>query len=250
MQSSFVAVSGGSGRIGRSVVTRLLADGQNVLGLDSEDFRLETHESGLADRFLSIVVDILDPESVAQALTVGENRFGALAGAVHAAYPRTADWGMKFEEVTTKSLKENLFGQLGGTILFSREVTARMARSGGGSLVLVSSIQGVRAPRFDHYEGLQMSSPAEYTAIKGGVISFTSWLAKYLAKTNVRVNCVSPGGIEADQPQLFKDRYRRDCLTKGLIDPDDVVGAISFLLSEGSTFISGQNIIVDDGWSL
>ena len=250
MQGSFIAVSGAAGRIGHAVVTKLLADGHNVAGLESDRSSLNEAFPSTSDHFVGLHADIREPTALSKALSMAEKKFGQLAGAVHAAYPRTDDWGASFEDVTAESLKDNLFGQLGGTILFSREVTARMKESGRGSLVLVSSIQGVRAPRFDHYRGLSMSSPAEYTAIKAGVIAFTGWLAKYLAGTSVRVNCVSPGGIEADQPEVFKDRYREDCLTKGLLDPEDVVGAIGFLLSEDSRFISGQNIVVDDGWSL
>lgn len=250
MQGSFIAVSGAAGRIGHAVVKKLLADGHNVLGLESDRSRLDEAFPSDVDRFIGLHADVREPQALSQALSIAEEKFGQITGAVHAAYPRSDDWGALFEDVTPESLKDNLFGQLGGTILFSREITARMKSAGGGSLALVSSIQGVRAPRFDHYEGLSMSSPAEYTAIKAGVIAFTGWLAKYLAGTNVRVNCVSPGGIDADQPKAFKDRYREDCLTKGLLDPEDVVGAISFLLSEDSRFISGQNIVVDDGWSL
>ena len=68
-------------------------------------------------------------------------------------------------------------------------------RQGGGDLVHVSSVQGVQAPKFDHYEGTQMSSPIEYAAIKSGIISITRWLAKYHANKGIRVNCVSPGGF-------------------------------------------------------
>ncbi len=245
-----VVVIGASGRLGSAVCEALVRARVRVVAVDIDVSSLKKLSEEAPEYCVLVGADATELSSMQTALDVAEERFGSVRGAVHAAYPRTSDWGAKFEDVTEQSLKENLFGQLGGTILFSREVTSRMRETGGGSLVLVSSIQGVRAPRFDHYEGLSMSSPAEYTAIKAGVIAFTGWLAKYLAGTQVRVNCVSPGGIDADQTEVFKERYRADCLTKGLLNPEDVVGAIRFLLSEDSRFISGQNIVVDDGWSL
>ena len=95
-----------------------------------------------------------------------------------------------------------------------------------------------------------MTSPIEYGAIKSGVISITKYLAKYYAKKNIRVNCVSPGGILDSQTNEFVDRYKSSCTSKGLLNSDDVTGTVLFLLSEDSKYINGQNIIIDDGWSL
>jgi NAD(P)-dependent dehydrogenase (short-subunit alcohol dehydrogenase family) len=75
-------------------------------------------------------------------------------------------------------------------------------------------------------------------------------LAKYFKGKAIRVNCVSPGGLLAQQPQAFLERYRESCLSKGMLDAADVAGAVVFLLSDASKYIDGQNIIVDDGWSL
>lgn len=246
----FFLVTGARGRLGLSTCKRLLGDGHRVVGVDvvpliEGDSELQHEES-----YVHIAQDATSTEGIEQAMSSGIERFGPLVGAVHAAYPRTSDWGTHFENLNPQSLSENLSTQLGGAIIFSRAVVSAMRQGGRGSIVLVSSIQGIRAPRFEHYDGLPMYSPAEYAAIKSGVIGFSKWLAKYLAGDNIRVNCVSPGGIDADQPEEFKHRYRRDCLNKGLLDPDDVAGAISFLLTEDSRYMSGQNLIVDDGWSL
>jgi NAD(P)-dependent dehydrogenase (short-subunit alcohol dehydrogenase family) len=249
-RSGFTVVSGVGGRIGLAVAQTLLGASKPVVGLDIHDRAWDTLVQDYPGLFLGFSASVTDVTVMGQALDAGEAQFGPVTGAVHAAYPRTDDWGAPFDDVSPDSLKENLFGQLGGTLLFSREVVTRMRHHQGGSVVLISSIQGIRAPRFDHYEGLDMSSPAEYSAVKAGVIGFSRWLAKNVASTNIRVNCVSPGGIVADQPELFQQRYRADCLTKGLLDPEDVVGAIGFLLSDDSRYVSGQNIVVDDGWSL
>ena len=95
-----------------------------------------------------------------------------------------------------------------------------------------------------------MTSPIEYNAIKSGIISVTKSLAKYYGGKNIRVNCISPGGILDEQPISFKKKYKMDCNSKGLLDAKDLKGIIEFLLSNKSLYISGQNIVIDDGWSL
>ena len=95
-----------------------------------------------------------------------------------------------------------------------------------------------------------MTSPIEYTAVKSGIISLTSWLAKYFKNKNIRVNCISPGGILDHQTELFLEKYRSSCTNKGMLDPTDVAGTVLFLLSDQSKYINGQNIVIDDGWTL
>ena len=119
-----------------------------------------------------------------------------------------------------------------------------------GNLILISSVQGIQAPKFEHYSDSKMSSPIEYSAIKSGIISVSRYLSKYYKNKNIRVNCVSPGGIKDNQPNLFIKRYRKSCNSKGLLDGKDISKLILFLLSDKSKYISGQNLVIDDGWTL
>ena len=109
---------------------------------------------------------------------------------------------------------------------------------------------GLNNPKFDTYKGTNMSRPIEYSAIKSGIISITKYLAKYYSKKNLKINCVSPGGIKNNYPKRFTKNYKKHCNLKGLLDPEDVVNIINFLLSEKSNSISGQNFVIDDGYSL
>ena len=95
-----------------------------------------------------------------------------------------------------------------------------------------------------------MNSPIEYTAIKSGIISMTRWLAKRYRQQNIRVNCISLGGILDNQPKIFLDQYRESCNSKGMLNPEDITGALLYLLSNDSKYVTGQNLIIDDGWSL
>jgi NAD(P)-dependent dehydrogenase (short-subunit alcohol dehydrogenase family) len=95
-----------------------------------------------------------------------------------------------------------------------------------------------------------MSNSVEYSAIKAGVIHLTKYIAKYVKGNNIRVNSLSLGGILDNQPQSFLDNYKKYCLNKGMLLPDDVAGTLIFLISDASEFVNGQNIIVDDGFTL
>ena len=108
----------------------------------------------------------------------------------------------------------------------------------------------LQPPKFDHYQGTSLTSPIEYSAIKSGIISITRWLAKYYKNQNIRVNCISPGGILDHQPISFLEKYRNSCTNIGMLNAKDLVSTISLLLSSQSRAINGQNIIIDDGWSL
>ena len=95
-----------------------------------------------------------------------------------------------------------------------------------------------------------MSSPVEYAAIKAGIIAITRWLAKYHRNQNIRVNCISPGGILDSQPKSFLDQYRLSCTNIGMLSANEIASAVVFLLSPAAKAINGQNLIVDDGWTL
>ena len=169
---------------------------------------------------------------------------------IHCAYPKTKDWGKTFENLNYKSLSKNLSLQLGGSILLSKQIIKIFRKQSYGNLILLSSIQGVSAPKFEHYKGTKMSSPIEYGAIKSGIISITKYLAKLVRNTEIRVNCVSPGGILDKQPAKFLKAYKKSCNTKGMLNADDISKTILFLCSNQSKYINGQNIIIDDGWTL
>lgn len=246
-----ILVAGGSGRIGAATSKAVLARSGNVLIADS--IRTDQVDSMIQEypgRAAFFEGDLTEPAVTDAAIKALLKQFGTVDGAVQSAYPRSTGWGTKFEELTAAFLAEDLQKQLGGAILFAQRVTAALKQNGGGSLVLISSIQGLSAPKFRHYAGTTMTSPIEYSAIKSGVNAVARYLAKYLTGQNIRVNTVSPGGILDHQPETFLAKYREECANKGMLDADDIAGAVCFLLSDDSLYVNGQNIVVDDGWSL
>jgi len=106
------------------------------------------------------------------------------------------------------------------------------------------------APRFEVYADTPMTMPVEYAAIKSSIIHLTRYFAQYFKGCGIRCNAISPGGILDRQPESFLEAYKSHCAEKGMLDAGDMCGPLIFLLSDDAKFINGQNLIVDDGFSL
>ena len=251
LKDNVVAITGGAGLIGTAFSKAIIENGGRVIIGDIASNRgKELQDKFGADKALFIKVNTSDTSSIDKFLELGKNHFGKIDSAIHCAYPRSEQWGTKFEGLKAGGLKDDLFNQLGGAILFSQRLISFYRDQGYGNLVHVSSIQGVAAPKFEHYEGTKMVSPIEYSAIKSGIISITKYLAKYCKGQNIRVNCVSPGGILDNQPEVFLEKYNFTCSSKGMMNAQDLNGTIVYLLSNMSKYVNGQNIVIDDGWTL
>lgn len=246
-----VAVSGGMGRIGFQFCLKIVENGGKVVIADVSSSKKKHLLSKLKrDSFIFVECDISDKKNLKELALVSKKKFGKIDAAIHCAYPVSKQWGAPFESLSAEGLKEDLFMQLGGSILFSQAMLSEFSSQGWGNLILISSIQGIAPPKFDHYEDTNMVSPIEYSAIKSGIISVTKYLAKYFKGMNIRVNCISPGGIKNNQPEKFLKKYNSICNHKGMLNAGDLNGVMLFLLSQESKYINGQNIIIDDGWSL
>ena len=249
-----VLITGAAGRIGSAVAKESLRMGASVFLTDLSTERLFTLKENLSEQYPGKVFacpcDITNSSDVESILRSAIKDMGAITSAVHSAYPVTTTWGTHFEELSIDVINSHLSMQLGSAIMISQKILEEFKSQGGGDLVHISSIQGVGAPKFSHYEGTEMYSPIEYSAIKSGIISITKWLAKYYSGNAIRVNCVSPGGITSGQPEVFTQRYRESCTNFGMLTSDQVAGTVCFLLTDGAEAINGQNIIVDDGWCL
>jgi NAD(P)-dependent dehydrogenase (short-subunit alcohol dehydrogenase family) len=139
---------------------------------------------------------------------------------------------------------------MGGYFNITKWVAQEMIAQNSGNIINMASIYGFAAPRFEVYDGTSMTMPVEYAAIKGGIINLTKYLASYLGKYNIRVNAISPGGIEDCQPSSFIQKYSSNVFYGGrMARSDDITGVLLFLLSDQSKYITGQNIIVDGGWT-
>ena len=240
-------VVGGSGLLGREVVKGLRDFGAIVYLADVTRDEAASLIDDATVRHLAL--DVTSPDSIASAFRTVIAAAGRIDVMVNSAYPRTPDWGLKFEKIPFDSWKANVDSQLGGSFLCCQAVAEQMKKQDGGSIINLGSIYGVSAPDFSIYEGTEMTMPAAYAAVKGGGIALTNYLATYYAKHKIRANTVSPGGIFDNQPQAFVDKYSRKTPLGRMGSPDEIVGAVIYLASDASSYVTGQNLLVDGGWT-
>lgn len=240
--NKIVIVTGGNGLLGKEIIQKLTEEGAFCVNFDIN------HETA-ADTLSTVACDITDPKSVDQAVHLVIGKYGRIDGLVNNAYPRTADWGNRFEAIEYASWQKNVDGQLNSYFYISQTVSKFMLKAKSGSIVNMSSVYGIVGPDFTVYDGTEMTMPAAYAAIKGGIVNFSRYLASYLGPNNIRVNCVSPGGIFDSQNTIFVDNYCRKVPMRRMGLPDDISPVVLFLLSEESKYVTGQNIAVDGGWT-
>ncbi|NTV49353.1 MAG: SDR family oxidoreductase [Geobacteraceae bacterium] len=255
LKDQVIVVTGGCGLLGREFVAAVLNNGGRAVIADVDMANGELLCSELtalhgASRVIFRQMNICSSESMLETIQSVSEQFGRIDALVNNAYPRNKQYGRKLEDVTYTDFCENISINLGGLFLTSQQFAAYFKKQGFGNIINIASIYGVVAPRFDIYEGTKMTMPVEYAAIKSAVIHLTKYFAKYFRGSNLRVNCISPGGIKDCQPESFLDRYKDYALNKGMLDKHDLTGALLFLVSDLSSYINGQNIVVDDGWSL
>ena len=202
------------------------------------------------DKLVAVTTDITNKDSLNALIEASVKAFGKVDALLNNAYPRNANYGRRFEQVEYADFAENLGMHAGGYFLASQRFIEYFKKQGHGNIVNMASIYGVVAPRFDVYAGTEMTMPVEYAVIKSGIIHLTKYIASYCAGLNIRCNAISPGGILAGQPPEFLDRYKEHALSKGMLNEQDVCGTLLYLLSDLSSYINGQNIVVDDGWTL
>jgi NAD(P)-dependent dehydrogenase (short-subunit alcohol dehydrogenase family) len=238
-----IIVTGGAGLIGNSIIERSKKDGGIII---NAEISLDTNYDENIFH-----CDITSKTSIDELVEFVISKYGKIDGLVNNAYPRTNDWGCKFEDIPYQSWKQNVDMQLNSTFYLSQAVLKYMKKANYGSIVNIASIYGVVGNDFTLYEGFGGTSPAAYSAIKGGVINFSRYLASYYGKYNVRVNCVSPGGIIDTKTQnpLFIEKYEEKSPLKRMGKPEEIAPSVSFLLSDESSFITGHNLIVDGGWT-
>lgn len=243
LKDKIIILTGASGLIGREALKHLINNGAKVVAVDVNFFESD------ADTFLTY--NVANETEIAELIKVVLEKYGRIDGLVNLAYPRTKDWGAKFETIPYASWQENVDMQLNAVFYICQQVLEVMKIQSSGAVVNISSIYGVVGNDFTLYEDYQGTSPAAYSAIKGGLVNFSRYLASYYGKYNVRVNCMSPGGVldEKNQNPSFIKKYSEKSPLKRLGKPAEMAPAISFLLSDDASFITGHNLMVDGGWT-
>lgn len=241
LHQKIIVVTGGSGLLGRTILGYIRKEGGTAVNAEiAVETDLEEH---------NMHTDITDEHSVKKCIETVVAKYGRIDGWINNAYPRTKDWGSKFENIPIESWRQNVDMHQNGYFLCCQLALEQMRKQGFGSLINIASIYGVNGPDFTIYEGTEMTMPAAYAAIKGAIVNLTRYLASYYGQYAVRVNCVSPGGIFDNQPASFVEKFSAKVPLKRMGTPDDIAPALAFLLSDEAKYITGHNLMVDGGWS-
>lgn len=254
LESKQIIVIGGAGLLGQAFCAAIAAQGGTVVLADIDAARAEqavakVRAAAPGATVRAETVDITSKQSL-QDLIRRCAAHGHIDAVVNNAYPRNKNYGRKLEQVEYADFCENVNLHLGGYFLSTQQFAEFFKEQGGGAVVNVSSIYGMVAPRFEVYDGTPMTMPVEYAAIKAALQHLSIYFMRYYKGHPIRFNCLVPGGILDQQPEAFLAAYRKYSQTKGMLDPADLCGALVFLLSDLSQYVNGQNLVVDDGWSV
>lgn len=252
LKEKIAIVTGGAGLLGGSVSMALAEAGAHVYVAENKKENAdkiveEAKKNNLSLDYLEL--DITSEKSITEAFDRVVREKSKIDILVNTAYPRTSDWGAKFEDVKPESLKENVDIQMNGYIIACQKVLEIMKKQKSGSVVNFGSTYGVVAPNFSIYEGTPMTMPAAYSAIKGGIINFSKYCATYYGKYNVRVNCICPGGIFDSQNPEFVKKYENLTPLGRMGKPEDIAGPVMFLCSDAAAYMTGHTMMVDGGWT-
>ncbi|ASG68527.1 SDR family oxidoreductase [Francisella halioticida] len=255
LNNKVVVITGGAGLIGQEFVVAVIENGGTAIIADINE-NLAAKVAQNLSRKLDVIsidfikLDITSKKSLEECISYADEKYGKVDALVNSAYPRNKSYGKYFFDVEHSDFVENFGLNLGGYFTASQQFAKYFQEQGYGNIVNISSIYGVVAPDFEIYNDTAMTMPIEYAVIKSGLIHLTKYMAKYFKGWNINVNSLSPGGIFDNQPEPFLEKYKEKCLNKGMLDKSDLRGTLIYLLSDMSKYVNGQNIVVDDGFSL
>lgn len=260
LKNKTAIITGALGLIGKEHCKALTEAGANVVVTDIDGEQCEEFAKTLETDSLGIEIDVTDKDSLIKARVKILEKFGHIDILVNNAAindmfenPKAAAEQSKFENYPLELWQRSVDVNLTGVFLCSQVFGTEMAKQKSGSIINIASTYGITAPDQSLYikkDGTQdFFKPPAYSATKGGVISFTKYLAAYWGKENVRVNTLTPGGVKNNQDEFFIEQYSKRTMLNRMAKPTDYKGALIFLASDASNYMTGANLVVDGGWT-
>lgn len=260
LKNKTAIVTGALGLIGKEHCKALNEAGANVVVADLDESKTFEFAKTLSTESLGINLDVTNKSSIQKAKEKILAKFGHIDILVNNAAindmfenPKAATEQSKFENYPLELWQKSIDVNLTGAFLCSQIFGFEMAKQKKGSIINIASTYGIVAPDQTLYQkedGTQdFYKPPAYSATKGAIIMFTKYLASYWGKDGVRVNTLSPGGVENNQDDFFVKKYSSKTLLGRMAKPSDYKGALIFLASDASEYMTGANLIVDGGWT-
>jgi NAD(P)-dependent dehydrogenase (short-subunit alcohol dehydrogenase family) len=256
-------VTGATGILGKLFCAGLAEFGAKVAVVDLDETIVVSYAKDLQERYgtecRGIVCDVSKPEEIKKMVNIVEKSLGAIDILHNNAATKGNDLEKFFaplEEYSLRTWREIMSVNLDGLFFVAQEIGTRMATRGKGSIIQTSSIYGTimgpdqRIYEGSEYMGLAINTPPPYPVSKAGVVGLTNYLATYWANRGVRVNTLTPGGVESGQNDIFSKKYSERVPMERMADGNEMVGTLVFLASDASSYITGQNIFIDGGLSV
>ena len=261
LKNKTAVVTGATGLIGKEHCNALSEAGANVIVADIEGSKCSKLAESLSTESIGIEVDVTNPDAIKELKNKVLTKFGHIDILVNNAAindmfedPKAAFEQSKFENYPLELWQKSVDVNLTGVFLCSQILGAEMAEQKSGSIINIASTYGITAPDQSLYtkkDGTQsFFKPPAYSATKGAVIMFTKYLAAYWGKAGVRVNALTPGGVENNQDEYFIEKYSSRTPLGRMGKPTDYKGALIFLASDASNYMTGANLVVDGGWTV
>lgn len=252
LDGKLALITAGAGPLFGSSCTEALAEaGATVITASRSRQRNEVYAETLRAKGYSahgLQVDVSDCGSIDALHHEVTSKFGPLDILVNNAISRPPGMG-PIEEVTPDSLLETAKSDLIGLVWMCKRFGQEMAERGRGSIINIASIYGVVGNDPNLYPTDGRKPPIVYPFVKGGVVNFTKSLASHYGKRGVRVNALSPGGLDPHSPAAFQQTYSQRCPLGRMMTHEDLQGAVVYLASDASAYVTGANIMVDGGWT-
>jgi len=249
LRGKTLLLTGGAGLYGRGLSSMLAQTGATLILAARDVVKLQVVADEETKKGNHVFAEALDQGDASSVMALHERinaQFGALHGLVNNAVLRP----MKGANGAVEQFAESMRVNATGVMLMHRHFGQTMANAGRGSIVNIGSIQGMIGPSYELYTGTDMGDiPPDYFFHKGGMENLTRFYAALYGPKSVRVNCLSPGGFFNNQPEPFLSRYCKHTMLNRMADADDLGGAVIFLLSDASRYITGVNLPVDGGYT-
>ena len=256
MQGRTALITGAAGGLGMHIAETILEIGGSVVMVDypGSDYSLiKNRSTEYKNKIIFIECNLEDENNRAELIDKVNSKGLSLDVLINnAAFVGSSDlegWVTSFEKQNLDTWRRALEVNLTACFDLSKGFSPLLSRSGSGSIINIASIYGINGPDFSLYEDTEMGNPAAYAASKGGLIQLTRWLSTSLAP-KIRVNAVSPGGIFRNQPKSFVERYENKTPLGRMANEEDLKGIIAYLSSDLSSYVTGQNIVIDGGWTV
>ena len=247
-----ILLIGATGVLGATYAKALKEEGCRLVIFDHPETNINDFSKELGVK--GIELDLLSESNVVKAIEEAFSILGGFDGVINNAAAtgelmlKKGDAFSPFEDYPLELWMHGMNVNLTGTFLICREAGKYM-KSHGGSIINISSTYGFLAPDHRIYKNQKFKSMPSYSASKAGVLGLTKWLSTWWAEDNIRVNSVSPGGVFNDHDDEFVSAYSKRTPMNRMANREELIGMILFLLSDLSSYCTGQNYIVDGGYS-